>query len=194
MSDVDALIMGARAAEDTYTVCTRADLLAEFGKLDQDLRTALKARIADPRIEGAGTADISARAQDLQEQIRASTVEFRLRALAPKRWQALVAAHPPRQTDAGGVHEDDHMNVNNETFFPVLIRASVVTPKLQDETWEALLDQDGERLSNAQYQAWANKCWNLNVKDVGVPFSYAASLTMRLSEDDSSSPDDSASA
>lgn len=187
MSDVDALITGARLAEDTFTLCTRADLLAEHGRVDAELRTELAKQAADPRLAGRGT-DLAERLQDLQREIEASTVEFRLRALPRRQWQQLLADHPPRQAGDGSVVDEDENGVNNETFFPALIRLSTVEPKLQDDTWAALLDPDGEHLTDAQYQAWTNKCSALNRRDVSVPFSLAASLTMRHSATESSSP------
>lgn len=187
MSDVDARLVGSRPAEDTYRVCTAGDLLAEHGRLDAELRFAMAQQAADPRLESS-TGDLASRLQELQQQIEASTVEFRLRALPRRQWRQLVADHPPRQTTDGSVHEDDDGGVNNETFFPALIRASTAEPKLADETWDALLDPDGEHLSDGQFQAWASKCWNLNNRDVSVPFSVAASLTMRRSDRESSSP------
>lgn len=183
MSDADALLMGGRPAEDTHEVCTRGDLAAEYATLDGRLRDRIAAQAIDPRAAGDPEAQqIIDRMDALRAEMQAATVTFRLRALARKRWADLREQHQPRQESDGSVHADDaQAGVNNETFFPALIRASVVEPTLQDDTWDALLDPDGELLNDAQFQALANKCWNLNERDVRVPFSPAALLMMRRS-------------
>ena len=191
---VDALRLGARVAETVVPVCTRGDLVAEFGQLDMQLQQVLAERAGDPRLAGTAS-DLPERLAALREQIEAATVAFRLRALPRRAWQRLIDAHPPRQSADGVVHEDDRgINVNNETFFPALIAASTVEPTLKPETWTKLLAEDSELLNDEQYQRLGRACWNLNRKDVNVPFSFAGSLLSRTSSTASAPPDSSASA
>lgn len=192
MSDVDAILTGARLPEDRVPVCTRADLVAEWKRLAQELTEAKARDLADPRLAGGATTALVERLEGLRAEVEASTVEFRLRALPRKQWNNLADAHPPRQKD-GKVHpEDVNLGANAATFLPALVRASTVEPKLKDETWAALLDPDGELLGEQQWRRLWRACWNLNVAAIDVPFSVAGLLTTELSASGSGSPEPSA--
>lgn len=188
MSDAATKLRAGRPAEIVVPICTRGDLVAEFGRLDAQLRQQIARQAADSRIAGTST-ETATRLQDLEVEIVDSTVEFRIRALPRKRWQQLVEEHPPRVADDGSVHDDDaDLRLNVETFFPAAIRACTVEPELGDDDWQALLDPDGDLLNDEQYHRLANAAWSMNRRDVSVPFSLAASLTMRHSEAGSVSP------
>ncbi|MFG1847775.1 hypothetical protein [Micromonospora carbonacea] len=189
MSDADKILTGARMPEDQVPVCTRADLVAEWKRLGQELAAAKVKNAADPRLSGSGTGDLIARMEALREEIEASTVLFRVRALRRKVWNDLADAHPPRKT-GGRVHpEDEPLGVNRATFLPALVRASTVEPQLAEETWAALLDPDGELLSEQQWRRLWRACWNLNVAEIDVPFSVAGLLTNPGSGSGSGSPE-----
>lgn len=191
MTDVDAILTGARLPEDRVPVCTRADLVAEWKRLAQELTEAKAQDLADPRLAGGATAALVERLEGLRGQVEASTVEFWLRALPRKRWSELADAHPPRK-DGGKVHpEDEALGVNRETFLPALVRASTVEPKLRDETWQALLDGEGELLGEQQWRRLWRACWALNMTQVDVPFSVAGLLTSPASGSGSGSPEPS---
>ncbi|MEU0081364.1 hypothetical protein ABZY58_25980 [Micromonospora tulbaghiae] len=188
MTDVDAILTGAKPAEDTVPICTRGDLVNQWRQLAKELTQAKAAAVADPRVAGDGTDELVRRLEDLRAQVEASTVPFELRALAPKRWAELVAEHPPRDGD----EEDLRMQVNRETFLPVLVRLSTVSPQLKDETWAALLNLEGQLLSRPQWSKLWRACWNLNVQDQGLPFSVAGLLRTPDSFSGSGSPEPSA--
>lgn len=189
MTDVDAILAGARLPEDTVRVCTRADLAAEWKRLAQHLTEAKARDAADPRLAGGATAALVAQMEGLRGQVEASTVAFRLRALPRKRWAELADAHPPRK-DGGKVHPDDEaLGVNRETFLPALVQSSTVEPQLRDETWAALLDPDGDLLSEQQWRRLWRACWALNMAEVDVPFSLAGWLTSPASGSESGSPE-----
>ncbi|SBT63924.1 hypothetical protein GA0070622_0892 [Micromonospora sediminicola] len=188
MSDVDAILTGAKPAEDTVAICTRGDLVNQWRQLAKEVGKAKAAAAGDPRIAGDGTDDKLRRMEQLRGEIEAATVPFELRALAPKRWAELVAEHQPRDGD----EEDLRMQVNRETFLPVLVRLSTVSPQLKDATWAALLDLEGELLSRPQWQKLWRACWNLNVQDQDLPFSVAGLLRTPDSFSGSGSPEPSA--
>lgn len=191
----DDILLGAKLAEDTVPVCTRGDLVDEFRRLDRELVESRAKAAADPRLAGSGATAVEARLSEIKGQIEAATVQFRLRALG-RRWNRLVEEHPPRKAPDGKVNEEDARNggVNTDTFFPALIRASTVEPQLRDETWDALLDPDGKLLNEAQYRRLKRSCWDLNVQEPDVPFSFADWLKTRDSASGSDSPAPSASA
>ncbi|MEO3929237.1 hypothetical protein ABGB07_36110 [Micromonosporaceae bacterium B7E4] len=194
MTDADAILLGARLAEDTVPVCTRGDLVNEFRRLDRELAQVRVQAAADPRIAGTGSAELQARLDDLRQQIEAATIQFKLRALSPKRWRDLVDEHPPRKMPDGSIHQDDQgPQVNNETFFPALVRLSTVEPKLRDETWAALLDPDQALINVQQFLRLGRACWDLNKDVPDVPFSFADWLRTRGSVSGSGSPAPSAS-
>ena len=188
MTDVDAILTGARLPEDRVPVCTRSDLVVQWQRLGQELAAAQLKSKADPRLAGGDTAKLVERMEALRAEVEASTVEFVLRGLPRKAWNELVEAHPPRKNDDGDVQ----MDVNRETFLPALVKASTVEPKLKDETWQALLDPASELLSTQQWRHLWRACWNLNVRELDVPFSVAGLLTSLVSGSGSGSPDPSA--
>lgn len=189
MTDVDAILTGARLPEETVRVCTRGDLLDRLRRLEQEAMQTRVRQAADPRLAGS---TLTTEIEDLRAQIEAATVEFRLRALPRRRWQELVVEHPPRKVN-GKIHPDDAAGVNNETFFPALIRACTVEPTLREETWQALLDPDSELLNEQQYLRLARTAWDLNKQEPDLPFWSAAWLATRTSGSEFDLPASSAS-
>lgn len=173
-SDVHALIAGARLPERTVPICLRGNLVAQVEALDRELAELDRpGRIVADSLAGDGRRPIAERIEALREEMRASTVNFLLRALPRRRWNALLAEHPPREGDDG----DKAMGVNSETLFEALIAESVVSPELTPEEWTLLLDS----LSSAQYDSLATAAWALNRRGVDVPFSPAASRILASS-------------
>lgn len=182
--DIKALIASSRRAERTVPVCLRGDLQAEFEDLERALAELNAARApADTRLSGHRPGrDIAEAIEALREAMRSATVVFRLRALSPRAWDDLVAAHPPRKTEDGGVDPRDYSGVNVDTFFPPLVRACVIYPGLDDQDWETLLGDGEHGLSNRQFDELAGAAWTVNKGSVDVPFSRAASRLIQGSE------------
>lgn len=178
MSTIKDMIRAAKLPERVVLVCLNLDLQGEFEDAERQLQ-ATQLRPRESLADGGDTAEIAARIEALREQMQASTVPFRLRALTRPAWRALLAAHPPRKDDEGQVDDrDKNIGVDTDTFFEALIRSSVVAPELDEEDWRTLLD---ERLTDRQFDELANAAWALNRKDVDVPFSFAASRLLRNS-------------
>jgi hypothetical protein len=185
--DIEALIRASRRAERTVPICLRGDLVAEFEDLERQLEDDVnRATPLDKRLgqtpPGHATAE---KMLALREQMGASTVVFRLRALAPSRWAELRAEHPPRKAEDGSELDADSLGINIETFFKPLVRESVVYPVLTDTAWSMLLGEEdddpddpdaGTRgLSNRQFEDLSGAAWVLNRAEVSIPFSRAAS-------------------
>lgn len=187
MTDVDAILTGARLPEDRVPVCTRSDLVVQWQRLGQELAAAKLKQSADPRLAGGDASALVERMESLRAEVEAATVEFLLRALPRKQWHDLVEAHPPRKDDEGDVR----MDVNRASFLPALVQASTVEPKLRDETWQALLDPESGLLSEQQWRRLWRACWNLNVAELDVPFSVAGLLPSPVSGSESGSPEPS---
>lgn len=187
--DIKALIRASRRPEATVPICLRGDLVARFEELDTQL-AAVAGTVVDKRLNGpAEGRRIAEQMAALQEEMRESTVPFRLRALLPSRWAALAAEHQPRKDADGRMVAEDALGVNAQTFFAALIRASVVSPDLDDADWEILLgtqddgtaveEDGGGGLTDGQVDALGGAAWRLNRREVDIPFSRAASAILR---------------
>jgi hypothetical protein len=176
--DVEALIRSAKLPERSVEVCMHPDLVAEHERLERELdksRQQIRTSLAD----GGEEARLAEQIRTLETDMKESTIEFRLRAMPRPAWKAFVAAHPPRKDEEGNIHERDRMGVNEETFFPAIIRRCTIRPELSDELWDLLLT---EKLTDRQFDELSNAAWFLNRGEVDVPFSRAAWRVMENSE------------
>lgn len=166
------IIRGGSLPTASVAVCMHADLTAEHEDLDRRLKDALNAP-RDSLAAGSNATALSEQIRQLEERMREHTVTFVFRALPRPQWKKLIADHPPRQTPDGQVDErDKYIGVNTETFFPAMIRACCVDPVLGDDVWQLLFD---EKLTDRQFDGLSNAAWDLNRREVDVPFSLAAS-------------------
>lgn len=204
--DLDTLLGEDARPEKVVPICLRGHLQAEWDQLKakydagpgEDDQAMMTERAAKRRV-----ADEMAR---VEAEMRAGTVEFRLRALPRRRtpgmpkatlvWQELVEKHPPRKDAAGKVDQRDaYTGVNMQSLADDLVRASIVEPELTDEQWGQL----DAKLSDGQFQQLFAAAWQLNRTEVDVPFSRAASMMRRLDSgsrrrNDSASPSDDSTA
>jgi hypothetical protein len=177
--DIKALIKGSKLPTRSVPICLRGDLVAEHERLSRELDDAVKNR-GRKLSDGGDARRLAERIRQLELAMAEATVDFELRSLG-RRWKRFLAEHPPRRAEDGTVDERDKaIGVNVETFFTDLIRASVVSPVLDEEDWAALLgdpdDPDAEGgLSDAQVDELGSAAWALNRGGVDVPFSHAAS-------------------
>lgn len=170
MTEFKTLLAAAKLPERTVPICLRGDLVAEFEDLERQLEEAL--RTPANSAEGDGSTAIAERMEQLRAEMRDHTYPFRLRAMKRPRWHAFCAEHPPRKGDDGEIDPMDRVRlVNVETFYPALVRQSVVDPVLEDAEWTLLLD---EALTDHQFGELAQAAWDLNREDVDIPFSRAA--------------------
>ncbi|MCX4470446.1 hypothetical protein OOK41_09020 [Micromonospora sp. NBC_01655] len=173
-TDFKALLAAARLPERAVPVCLRGDLTAEFEDLERQLDDAL--RTLTTSIEGDGSAAIAECMEALREQMAAHTYQFRLRAMTRPRWHQFIGEHPPRK-DGNEIDARDRVRgVNIETFFPALVRESVIDPVLDEQEWTLLLD---EALTDRQFDELASAAWDLNRGGVDIPFSPVASRMTR---------------
>jgi hypothetical protein len=172
-------LKGAKPPERSVPICLRGDLVAEWEAAERDLERAQKQR-SDSKEGGADVSALIERIEQLQAEMSEHTDNFRLRALPRHRFRELVLAHPPRVDGDDGElrREDRQLGVNRDTFFPELIRASVVEPVLDDADWDALIGDDGI-LTDRQFGDLEDAAWFLNRGEVAVPFSHVASLARR---------------
>lgn len=179
MSDIKDKIRKARRPEATVAIHLDTGLVEEFRQTEK----LLEAEQAKPTnsLEGNPEARrLAERLDELGEQMEASRLEFRLRALSPRRWVALREEHPPRRDEVSGeVLPRDRVlgGVNLDDFSEALLRLCVISPELDEDDWLALLGDDGV-LTDGQYNILAATAIRLNESDVDIPFSLAASRTL----------------
>lgn len=184
----------AKRAEDTYPVCLRGDLNADWKVANRALERAQEElRSSSSKETQSDVSGLVERVRAIEAEMAEHTEQWRLRALAPHRFRVLVAEHPPRTGDDGEIVAEDRMGLNRETFLPALLRASVIEPELDAEDWQWLLgpedddeeaDEDDGVLNDRQMKDLYDVAWFLNRDQVSVPFSRAASLATRDSGDE----------
>jgi len=188
-------IKQAKPSEATVAVCLRGDLVQKLHELEQTRIDILGTAAMDSMLGPPDTSEVDAEIEKVKEEQRAHTFDFRLRELDYRRWDKLETSHPPR--------DGHNERVNPDTFFPALIRASVVEPRLDNEDWADLLgvrrthpgdcpsdtETDNEHctcrdavLSKSQFGMLTDTAVALNGrKDAAVPFSAIASILRQVS-------------
>jgi hypothetical protein len=173
VTDIAGLIREARLPETVVHVCLRTDLVVPYEQLSDELiRIHQEHSANDSLASPPDTVAIQAEMMELEEQMRAATVPFVLRAIPRLRFRALMAEHPPRKDDQGKPLAADWNGINQSTYYDALIRESVVAPTLDDDLWKKLFE---EKLSDRQYQELSDAAWNLSREKVDYPFLLNAS-------------------
>lgn len=174
LQDLDALLASAKLPEATVDVCLRGDLVAEWEVAEKQLQELQQAEAKRTLAGSPEESAAVARVRELEEQMRSSTITVTLRALRRPDWARLIADHPPRDGNKG----DQAMQVNQSTLFEALVKVSIVSPEMDDARCQRFLDA----LTDAQFDGLATKAWNLNRRDVDVPFSRTASRITETSD------------
>lgn len=161
----------------TVTVWLGADMdvVAEYEAALQELENPPKTK----KLGEDPAAETKARVAALRAQLEEYRVAWRVRGLDDKRWERLVAQHPPRKTDDGSIDPRDRAGWNSESFPPALVKAATVSPDLDDEDWAALLgdDETEGQLTASQLDGLAAVAATLTKQPIDVPFWPAASPT-----------------
>ncbi|MFI1194086.1 hypothetical protein ACH4T9_12625 [Micromonospora sp. NPDC020750] len=183
--DFDSILDQATLAETTVPLCLNGRLRAEYDRvtatIDERAAQADAASLpGDDRLASKGPAPDPQQAEldRLIEEMRRYTVEFTLRALPKPEWTDLFAKHPPRVDKVTGKREPkDMIGVNYDSFFPALVKESIVSPELTGDRWVKLY----AKLSDAQFNKLANEAWNINQIDGDIPFLLVSSPSLRSS-------------
>lgn len=143
--------------------------------------TATEMLVPEPELKR-----LAAQLAEFEEQMAEKAITVTVQALRRVRtprtpkdeltWKELCEQHPPRKGKDGKPLPEDATGVNMETLPEELIRASIIGPDLTSEEWDDLLY---EYMTDAQYDELFGLCWRLNRHKVDVPFSFAASKTLK---------------
>lgn len=166
LADPTALILGGALPQKVVPVCLAANLVDEYERMEDEL--AKEAERVSDSLAGGRAAELRQQLGAMKEQMQESTVDFRFRALPSPKYKSLRRAHPPRKNEDGSpVERDAILRVNEDTFFIPLMRACLVEPALDDETFRVLVE---ERLSDGQLERLTTEVWRLNSSRVDLPF------------------------
>jgi len=187
--------LNIKRPETTVKLCLDMSLRADWERLDEQLREARKATTGD-RLAGNTEANrLAEEIRELEQQMQAETVTFRLRAIPRTEWGALIAEHP-----AGDSEEDKKIGFNRATFFDALL-ARVDDPEAKPPTTATIREvtrHDGEpvefdpaadwvpladEMTDQQYSEIATAAFMLNRGKVSVPFSLVASKMTQDSDE-----------
>ncbi len=180
--DTKAILAAAKPRERSVELCLRGDLMAQM----QDLQRQLIQAQAQEQATGGGSLDggeahaIAEQIRELEDEMRAHSIDVKFRALPRRKWRALIAEHPPREDD----ETDRALGLNGDTFFDAAIRACAVDPVFDQADWDAL----DAVLSDAEWNTLSNAAWAVNARDVNVPFSQRASRILASSAPESEPP------
>jgi hypothetical protein len=102
----------------------------------------------------------------LQEEMRGTEVEFKLRAVVGREWGRLHAARPVRTREESTDAFSDRLTA----WLCVLVAKTCIEPAMTAEQ----VGQLAERLPGAAWEKLTDSAWALNYNEVSVPFSKAA--------------------
>jgi len=153
----EEILARASLAEDTVTLCLDGRVLDEIG--------ALQRRIAEaPPPVNLGD-DTRARLQEqlagAVERMRASQVDFHLRALPGPEWNAFYAASPTREDK----ESDEDWAPRIYPWLTQMVSRTCTEPAM---TAEQVTELAG-RLHATSWNRLTNACWLLNRNEVEVP-------------------------
>lgn len=164
--DIVEILAKARAPERTVALCLDADLAAEHDALNRQLLDAQHAGAVTMGDTGKAVG-LAQRIRDIEEQMSDSQATFRMRGLSAFKRDEWLTAHPGREG------KGEAFNV--VTGPPALIAAACIDPIMTVEQAVALCEQ----LGLGQTDVLFNAAWEATSGGGAVPFSVAASATLR---------------
>jgi hypothetical protein len=165
VTNIDDVLAQAKLPEDTVPICLRADLAAEYKRLERDLKGASTEAVS--LAEPAPAKSIAKRMEELHAQMRAAETPFNLRALPSQEWAELYGRLPKRGKDEP---EEEFRRTKSYPWFAELVARTVIDPAMT-------VDQVGQLvavISGGQWNTLADACWTLNAEKEQIPFSVAA--------------------
>ena len=169
--DFDEVRKLASLPTRTVSLCLSGELVDEIGRLEAQLADAKPpTSLADVSPKQA----IAEAITDLQEQMRESTVDFRLRALPSRKWDKFWAFRPARNEK----ETDDEWEARAFLFYAEMLSRSCIDPVMT-------VEQVGELVDLIHHKSWStliSECLEMNMREVDIPNFDAASELTRDSE------------
>lgn len=160
--------------ETRVSFCLDGNLKAEHEAAEAEFNAARSRSLADARLNDPAK-DLAKRVNEIEEEMKASTVEFVIRGMKRGDWNELVAAHAPREGSA----LDKSYGFNVEALMNVAVPKSIAgvenragEPLDFDVTaeWDALADD----MTDSQYEDFILATLRVNKGRNEVPFSLSA--------------------
>lgn len=172
---IDGIIASATRSEREAKICVAGALNARFAALEQQLAEMSKERVASSLADADPRRDVAEQLEAIRTEMRTHEHTFTMRALPPKAWSDLTAAHAAR--------EGKRELFNVDTLPVALVAASCV--KVDGDDTELSEDKVGELfdvLNEGQRDELFNTAWEANTGRVSVPFSALGSAVLASTE------------
>jgi len=160
--------------ETRVAFCLDGNLKAEHEAAEAEFNELRKRSLGDPRLNDP-TKELAKKVNDIEEAMKASTVEFKIRGMKRGDWSELSAAHAPRE----GNSVDKNYGFNVETLMIEAIPQSIAGVENQaggaldfdvKTEWETLADD----MTDSQYEDFVLAVLRVNRGGNDVPFSLSA--------------------
>lgn len=171
-SDIDQILAQAKLPERTVTLCLREDLVAEYERLDNDLRTA--SRVAPSLGQRAPASVIAEKMDAARQEMLGHQVEFHLRAWPARKFSKLRDAMPSKGKDQS---DEEFADIWHGVVCD-LVSKMLITPVATPQQVSDLAD----RLAESQWLKLSNAAWDINASGQAIPFSVAASVILSADE------------
>jgi hypothetical protein len=168
VSDIEAIIDRAQLPETTVALCLDGPMVAQYERLEVQLRQAGPATSLGDESSAEAVAEAM---RVLRVQMLDAQVTFTLRALPPRQFSGLRAKIP---VQADGQDQSEHDEAYHQ-WVCQLLAACAVEPTMTAQQADQLCD----RLSEGQWGSLGNAAWAVNTSRQDVPFSAAASVIAR---------------
>jgi hypothetical protein len=164
------IIAVAKPAERSVVLCLRGDLNSQVEEADRELQQEITAPENQTLAGSPRVRELADLIESLRTQMRKSAATFTFRAIHPKAWSDLVAAHPSRK--------DKPEAFNTQTLPAAAIAACGIDPVMTPADVEDLLAV----LNSGQRDDLFEAAWRVNTKSLDIPFSVAASQVLADTE------------
>lgn len=171
------IIAATKPRKHVARICVRGDLVAEKEKLEAELQ---EAQTNDYLSNSKSKAPTIARKLDkLAKEADKHTYEFTFEAIGMKRWQDMIADHPPTKEQKKKAKDDEqYLEFNPETFPIAAISASCKDPEMDEDQVRELF----ETWNYSQWNKLLEACLQANLGDDAVGKSPVASAILRASD------------
>lgn len=160
--------------ETRVAFCLDGNLKAEHEAAEAEFNAARSRSLADARLNDPAK-ELAKKINDIEEAMKASTVEFVIRGMKRGDWNELVAAHAPREDNT----LDKSYGFNVESLMTAAIPQSIAGVENQagealdfdvKAEWDALADD----MTDSQYEDFVLATLRVNKGRNDVPFSLSA--------------------
>ncbi len=160
--------------ETIVRFCLDGDLKAAHEAAESEFNAARSRSLADARLNDPAK-DLAKRVHDLEEDMKAASVEFLVRGMKRGDWNALVAEHGPREDNS----LDKSYGFNVEALMTVAVPKSIAGVSNSagepldfdaDKEWGPL----AEDMTDSQYEDFVLATLRVNKGRNEVPFSLSA--------------------